>query len=245
MFFAFSELLLLVLAGLIVLAIAGAANRQESGRHDPDPTGRRPYVMYLVGITFIALFVLLFSSTALVSQVATIALGADGPHSSAALTQGGTEIAQPPRPVPIEPFDGNQERIRGAILAGLIALVAGLVLLFHATRLRQLINEPGFAQGPARRAYQVYLYAVCFVSVLTVMIAAVIAAFGLVRIIAPGTTDIDLGHGFERDEGIKQFVIGAYLTIAASGLFVFHWRRTTPFRSPPPEEPRPEVAPPV
>ena len=239
MFFGFFEFVPLILLGLIILAVANASGRQE-----PDPTGRRPYAIYLVSVTLVALLVLLFSATALVSELTAMALDAGRPHPSEALTQEGTGIAQP-QPVPVEPFNPSEERIRGAILAGLIALVAALVLLFHAKRLRALVNESGFGEGPARRAYQVYLYTVCFVSVLTVMVAGVVTAFGLVRIIAPGATGLDVSQEFERDEGIKQFVIGTYLVAAATGIFAFHWRRASAFRTPPPEEPRPEVAPPV
>ena len=280
MVFGFLEFIPLVVIGLIILAVANTA----SGRQDPDPTGRRPYAIYLVSVIFVSLLMLLFSATAVVSELASLAVGGDEIRPYAVLEEGGygsssgtsvvtapppqqvggskvqpsplppnvtpeplpaPDEVPPPRPIPIGDSGPNNERIRGAILAGLIALIAASVLRFHARRLRELINEQGFVEGPARRAYQVYLYTVCFVSVLTLLVAGAVAAYGLVRIIAPGTTGIGRLGSFERDEGIRQFVTGAFLTLATSAIFRFHWQRAAAFRTPPPEEPRPEAAPPV
>jgi hypothetical protein len=257
-FFGFFEIIPILLIGLIIFVAATIG----SERRDPDPTGRRPYAIYLVSLTFVAMFVLLLSATALVSAVVQIPLKDDGPYaysveegsgrasygervevaappvsqppSGAGLTPAPPRVAPPPRPVPfpVERLDRNREHIRGAVQAGLIAVAAGLVLLFHWRRLRELIGEPGFAEGPARRTYQVYLYAVCFVSILALLAAGALAAFGLFRIIAPGTTDIG-GGGFERDRGVSQFATNVFLALATSWIFVVHWRRTASFRTPP------------
>jgi hypothetical protein len=56
MFFFGLELLIpLAILGLIVLAVTHVA----SDRREPDPTGRRPYAIYLFVLTFVALFVAL------------------------------------------------------------------------------------------------------------------------------------------------------------------------------------------
>jgi hypothetical protein len=270
-FFGFFEFIPVILLGLIILAVATAA----SGRQEPDPTGRRPYAIYLVSITFVAIQVLVFSATAVVTALVQIplrndvsvdALGvtvapeavsgsgtatiappksSEQPSPEATLTESPppqpspVEIP-PPRPIQLDRFNADTRHVREAIQAGFIAVVALLMLLFHARRLRDLTNEPGFAEGPARRAYQAYLYAVCFVSVLTALAAAAVASIGLVNLIAPQTV-----VEFERDNGIRQFVTGAFLALASSVIFRFHWRRASAFRTPPPEEPRPETAPPV
>lgn len=270
MFFGFFELILVAVLGLVILAVAnGGSSRQE-----PDPTGRRPYAIYLVGVTFVALQVLLFSATAVVSALVQIPLSngvavdafgvttapqaasgsgtatiappasTDQPTPEATFTESpprATPIeVPPPRPIPIDRFDTDTQHVREAIQGGLIAMIALLVLLFHARRLRDLINEPGFADGPARRPYQAYLYAACFVSVLTGLGAAAAASIGLVNFIAPETAG-----GFERHNGIRQFVPAAFLALASTLTFRFHWKRATNFRTPPREEPRPEAAPPV
>ena len=247
MLFGVLELIPLVLLGLIVLAVANAG----SARQDPDPTGRRPYAIYLVSVTFIAVFVLLFATTALVTALVQIPLSDEVSRSAVGVTvaptvesgsetitappaEGVSPSGQVPRQRPLtELTDADRNHVREAIQAGLVALLAGLVLLFHARRLRELVNEPGFAEGPARRAYQAYLYSVCLVSVLIFLVAGAVAAFALVRIIAPGTTGVETPSGLERDEGIRQFITSAFLAVAASGIFIFHWRRTAAFRPQP------------
>ncbi len=265
MFFGVLEFIPLVLLGLIVLAIANAS----SGRQEPDPTGRRPYAIYLVSVIFVALFVLLFAATAVVSalvqlplddQVSYDALGGatvapEMVSGSATVSAPGSATVTAPPPGPTGPEavevpltevpDADTDHIRQAIQSVLLGIIAGLLLLFHARRLREVINEPGFVEGPARRAYQVYLYSVCFVSVLIVLVAGGLAAFALVRMIAPGTTGVGAPAPFERDEGIRQFATTAFLALASAAIFRFHWRRASAFRTPPPEEPRPEAAPPV
>jgi hypothetical protein len=254
-FFGVFEFIPLVLLGLIVLAVANAG----SGRQEPDPTGRRPYAIYLVSVIFVALFVLLFAATAIVSalvqlplndQVSYDALG--GVTVAPGVASGSATVTAPPSgPVGPEAAslaqlpDADKDHIRQAIQSVLLGIIAGLVLLFHARRLREVINEPGFAEGPARRAYHVYLYSVCFVSVLIVLVAGGLAAFALVRMIAPGTTEVGGPAPFERDEGIRQFATTAFLALASAVIFRFHWRRASAFRTPPPDEPRPEAAPPV
>ncbi|HEX2069720.1 MAG TPA: hypothetical protein VHH54_05905 [Actinomycetota bacterium] len=257
MFFGVLEFIPLVLLGLIVLAFANTS----AGRQEPDPTGRRPYAIYLVSVIFVALFVLLFAATAIVSaliqlplndQVSHDALG--GATVAPGMASGSATITAPPPgsagPDVVEApltqvSDANKDHIRQAIQSALIGIIAGLLLLFHARRLREVVNEPGFVEGPARRAYQVYLYSVCFVAVLIVLIAGGLAAFALVRMIAPGTTGIGAPAPFERDEGIRQFATTAFLALGSAAIFRFHWRRASAFRTPPPEEPRPEAAPPV
>jgi hypothetical protein len=262
------ELIPLVVIGLIVLVVASVA----SDRRDPDPTGRRPYSIYLVAVTLIALFALLFSSTAVVSALVQIPLRDEVSYDAfGGGVSGGVSVApqpaqpqpgqpQPPTgagpgsgrvgpptnipPAPIATLHGaNREHIRQAIQTALIAIAAAILLLFHARRLRELIHEPGFAEGPARRAYQVYVYVVCFVGVLIVLVAGSLAAFGLVRIIAPGTTGFE-GARFERDDGIRQLATNGFLAIAAAAILRWHWLRAAALRTPPapvPPEPAPGV----
>ncbi len=257
MFFGVLEFIPLVLLGLIVLALANAS----SGRQEPDPTGRRPYAIYLVSVIFVALFVLLFSATVIVSALVQLPLNdqvsydaVGGVTVAPGMASGSATVtAPPPGPAgpeavevaPLEVSDGDKDHIRQAIQSALLVIIAGLLLLFHARRLREVINEPGFVEGPARRAYHVYLYSVCFVSVLIVLVAGGLAAFALIRMIAPGTTGVGAPAPFERDEGIRQFATTAFLALASAAIFRFHWRRASALRTPPQEEPRPEAAPPV
>src|SRR4051794_31277527 len=67
-----------VLAGA-VLVILIVANRA-----DPDPTGRRPAVVYAFAVSFITLFVTLFSTFVIVSQLCSL-IGSH--HTSSAQDQ--------------------------------------------------------------------------------------------------------------------------------------------------------------
>ena len=121
--------------------------------------------------------------------------------------------------------DARKERAREAVQAGLVALAAALVLAFHGRRLRDLVAEAGFEQGSAKRPYVFYLYATCFVSVITALASGSLAAYALVRVIAPGLMTSGAA-GPERDEGLVGLVTNGLLTGAAALIFATHWRRT-------------------
>jgi hypothetical protein len=99
-----------------------------------------------------------------------------------------------------------------------------------------------------RRAYQVYLYAVCFVAVFILLFGAATSVYGLVKIAAPETTGgfggarVSFGdEGFrtevgglreaERDRGLAQFLEGAIFAGLAFAVFRFHWQRSGQLRA--------------
>jgi hypothetical protein len=98
-------------------------------------------------------------------------------------------------------------------------------------------------QVTVRRAFQVYLYAVCFVTILIVLFTAAESVYSLVRIAAPGTTGYGGLQAIERHAGtaalIRDLIFGAF----ALGVFMFHWNHARAVRSdldralnaPPPE----------
>jgi hypothetical protein len=93
-------------------------------------------------------------------------------------------------------------------------------------------------EAPVRRAYQVYLYTVCFVAVLVFLFAASLALFGVVRIAFPeqtGSTGV-FGQGLggslttgieeaEQKQGFAQLIENAILAGIAGLVFGLHWRR--------------------
>jgi hypothetical protein len=103
------------------------------------------------------------------------------------------------------------------------------------------------AEAPVRRAYQVYLYVVCFVSVLVVLFAGARALFGVVRIALPEQTAAEPAffgapfpgevregpdlEDFERRRGVAELLEKGILVGLAGGLFAFHWRRATRLRA--------------
>jgi hypothetical protein len=101
------------------------------------------------------------------------------------------------------------------------------------------------AEAPVRRTYQIYLYAVCFVSVIVLLFAGAQALFGVVRIVLPDQTAAQHGYfapgapefeaGFdpieqERKQGVVQLVESGIITGLAGGLFAFHWLRARRLR---------------
>ncbi|HSH61559.1 MAG TPA: hypothetical protein VK988_18315, partial [Acidimicrobiales bacterium] len=121
--------------------------------------------------------------------------------------------------------DVRKERAREALQAGFVALAAALVLVFHARRLQDLVGEAGFEQGSAKRPYAFYLYATCFVSVVTALASGPLAAYALVRVIAPGLMTSG-AISAERKEGLVVLVTHGSLTAAAALIFATHWKRT-------------------
>lgn len=74
--------LLIVLAavvpiGLVVLGIIVLASGRE-----PDPSGRRPYAVYLCTVSFVAMFTVLFAGYALISTLVGLAIDADDEEQS-------------------------------------------------------------------------------------------------------------------------------------------------------------------
>jgi hypothetical protein len=193
---------------LIILAIVAT-----SGRWEADPGGRRPYAIYLELTSFVSLFAVLFASGFLLSAIVQLAL----PEHAASDPFGAA-------------FDPDKDHAREALLAGIIALASAAVFLFHRWRLRELEAEPGFVEGPARRSYQSYLYAVCFVAVVTLLVAGAGALYGLARVIVPGTTGFEVARDVERDGGITQLVANVVLALAAYDIFAIHWRRAARLR---------------
>jgi hypothetical protein len=234
--FGLGYLIPLAILGLIVLAVTQIV----SDRKEPDPTGRRPYAIYLFIVTFIALAVGLFSLTAVATAVARLIVTERGasPFTAPEFPSGFDSPPDAPIYEEFRPFDSDVEHSRQAILSGVFFAGAVLVLLFHARRIRELEAEGTLVVVPIRRTYQVYLYTVCFVAVLVSLIAGALAVFGIVRIVAPGVTGFDPGSA-ERNQGIVQVASSGLLALVAYGLFRLHWRRASALRigGPEPEPP--------
>ena len=101
------------------------------------------------------------------------------------------------------------------------------------------------AEAPVRRAYQIYLYAVCFVTVLVLLFTGAQALFGVVRIALPDQTAAE--HAYfetgapefqtgldpidqERKRGVVQLLENGIVAGLAGGLFAFHWARARHLR---------------
>ena len=249
--------------GLLILLVVAVTNRGET-----DPGGRRPYAAYLFLVCFVGVFVLLSSTFALANAGVRVVTNTDahnGSHVEFGLggsqrqtftacgraipvpLAGSDSLSSAVTPCP-QPFGhtlrSGTERgrhdaaARTAAQAGLVALVAALLLAFHLRRVPQLVNEPGFAGSGAERMYRTYLYAVCFVAVLILVGAAVSAVYGVFRALGPGVFAPSTLHA--RKVGVAELLSGAILAGLAAIVFVTHWQRAAPFRPvPPPVGPAP------
>jgi hypothetical protein len=222
----------LVALPLLVLAVLAIV----ASRGDADPTGRRPYAVYLVAVSFIALFVALFGAFGVVNDLMQIPVNEEAerdyeeysqPASSedpgVLFDEFGNEVPQDFGEVF---FEGefpkpDDEKVGNAVQAALIALPALAVLLFHTRLLRRFTASPDFEGSPSARAYRAYLYSVCFFAVLIVLFAASSSGYGVFRAVAPGITGDD-----KAGPGIAQLVSSSLLAIAAWVIFMRFWRET-------------------
>lgn len=220
--------------GLVILGVIALA-----GGRQPDPTGRRPYAMYLAAVTFVSTITLVFASYACVTQLSRLGIASD--ESSVSPAAPTFEFEEVP-----DPQDPDDRALSSGVLSGLIALAAGLLLFLHTRWMRDLARATDFYSGEARRTFLVEAYSACFIAVLVGLGAAVAAAYGLFRVIAPGTTAV-FDSEVERNEGIIQLITSVYLVAATTLMFLIHWRRAAalmkPAEPPPPSAPEPAVAP--
>jgi len=105
-------------------------------------------------------------------------------------------------------------------------------------------------ERPGRRAFQIYLYAVCLVTVIVVLFSTASAVYGIIRIAAPGTTaqgDEGFSFGFfeagssgiesgditdtERDRGIASLAENGIFALLAAGIFWWHWDQGVKLRA--------------
>jgi hypothetical protein len=210
-------------------------------RGDPDEGGGRAVTLYLGMASFVGFITLLVSVTALSSGFADLASDdADRTFSSETFAPDELDFGEPNFDEPdfgssFQPSGSSErdddDRAWTSIIQALIAMAAALVVLrFHWPRLEAVRQRVARGSAPARM-HQSYAYVVCFVVVVTMLVAASVATFNLVQAIAPGTT----GAG-NRGDAIESFVPLAVLAAGAAALFRLHWSRVDmpTFLAPPP-----------
>jgi hypothetical protein len=239
---AFSLLLPVALVILVILVVVVLVG----GRDEPDPGGRRPYSAYVLVVTFLALFTILFAMSAMVTSLVHLTVSDDTEEAVSSSSSSDFSVSTDEESTTTEesgpssdPDDGH---IRDAVRAGLLAAAAGAVLAFHLARARELVEEAD--AGPARRVSMSYLYSATTLAVIVLVVAAVGFGYGVFQVIAPGVAS-DSGVG-KRTTAIPDLAGTAVLAAGAAAIFLAHWRRrpgASTFAAPTPALPPPAPPP--
>jgi hypothetical protein len=212
--------------GVIALAITAIA-----GGRDPDPTGARQRAVYLGAVSFVTLFLMLFSAFAVVGSLTDLLHDHTNSvsFSSSATLSSGSGSSDNPFTVDESPQVTTTEKdvdhatehaVSGAVGAALLFAAAAALFWWHRQRLQAIIDEPFFVTSPARRAVQAYFLSVSFVAALVALGAAASALYGVYRVVLPdfsGPTTDD-----EARRGLGQFLSSAALAAGAVYLFITH-----------------------
>jgi hypothetical protein len=205
-----------LLAGVLLVILI------VSNRADPDPTGRRPAVVYSFAVSFITLFVTLFSTFVIVAELWSLI----GTHHTSPSTDDVNDLFSDGTihaPVAQHPYGDSVAR--AVVLALLLAIVAGFVYLKHVRA-----GERGTAgvrlADPAGRVRSSYVAAVSFVCVVIATISTVVAAYQIFRIFAPGVFNADGTGG--RVAALRVLLPLVYLAVASLYLLRRHVQQLPP-----------------
>ena len=237
----------LLSAGFVILVAAAISG----GRHETDPDGERTTAIYLGVTNWVAMFVALMATFAIVASVVSFIHSGDSRVALQNMMQsqvaqaGGSASSGFGTSGPIGPGSAPLMRevsstgpgvTTAALAAALVALAAGAVLALYARRLWALVGDERRRRGPAGPAVRVYLLAATFTAVFIAVGAGASALFGLYRVIAPGVAGLGAGH----DPGLRQLIDSAYLAFGALVILRVHHRAAFPQPAAPVP---PEVAP--
>jgi hypothetical protein len=207
-------LLPLIIGGVFVVVVV-------ANRADPDPSGRRPALVYALGTSFITLFITLFASTAFVASLCRLI----GPSHRAAL---GAESF-----IGIDQLGSSGAHrhalgdsvARAAVLSAIVAIIAGVVCWLHL-RAAARASENARTVDPLARVRSSYVAAVSFVSVLLVVVATIVVIYDIFRGAAPGVFTAS-GRGGSV-EVLRSMIPALYLALAAGAILLTHLRQAPP-----------------
>ncbi len=187
-------LLPLVLGGIFVILVV--ANRAE-----PDPSGQRPAVVYQFATSFVTLYTALFGSLLFVAALCSL-IGKTTAHGGG-LHPVGDRVA------------------REAVLSLIVVAVAGVVLAMHLPAALRTTAGESPQGGPVGRVRKSYTAAVCFASIVIVVVALVVGVYQAFRLIAPGVFS-PATHG--RAAAVRILLPALYFAAAAGAVFEAHRR---------------------
>lgn len=190
----------------VIFVILVVANRSE-----PDPTGRRPAVVYMLGTAFVTLFVTLFATFVAVAELFSLVGTRTG--------GGGSQ-----HPV-------GDAVARGVVISLLVAITAGAMLYVHLRgAVRQAADGVGSAAGPVGpvgRVWQSYDAAVSFVCVLITIVATVVAVYQLFKLAGPGVFSPGSSN---RVAAVRILFPSLYIAGASVVILLSHQRIVGPLR---------------
>jgi hypothetical protein len=205
----------LLVGGVFVILIV-------ANRADPDPSGRRPSVVYSYAVSFITLFVTLFATFDIVARLISLIGSHHSSPSSGDLTSGffgsGGSAGGPRHPF-------GDSVARGVVIGVLVAIVAGLVYLAHV-RAAERATTGVLPAEPAGRVRLSYAAAVSFVCVMIAVVSMIVAAYQVFRILGPGVFNAS-GSG-SRVDALRTMLPLLYLAAASAALLVLHIRQLPP-----------------
>ena len=193
-----------------------------ANRADPDPTGRRPAVVYGFATAFGTLFVTLFATAAFIASLCQL-IGSHASRRSSGGVFGGivTHPALSQHPV-------GDAVARGCVLSLLVALVAGTVYYLHATAAARASSD-ATTGDPNARVRASYVSAVSFVAVGIIVVALIVVLYDVFRLVAPGVFAPDVDGS--RVVVLRSFFPALYLAVATTALLLMHLRHAPePFR---------------
>lgn len=175
-------LLPLIVGGVFVILIV-------ANRADPDPSGRRPAVVYSYAVSFITLFIAVFASVIVVARLASL-IGthhAGSDISSAGFSSSSSGFSG----LSSLDFSTGPQHLYGdgvarGVVVGLLLLVVAAAMYVAHVRVADRATEGLSAGEPAGRVRASYAAAVAFVSVMIIVVSAVGATYQVFRVIAPG-----------------------------------------------------------
>src|SRR3984957_4632899 len=186
-----------IVIGTLIIVIV--ANRAE-----PDRSGWRPWSVYFFGMSFVAVFVTLFGTFAIILGLVQLI----GTHQV-------SSFGFPSSPS-VHPIGDAVTRV--IVLSGLITLVAAALLATHIRRALALPEWRRGEHGPINRVAQSYVGAVCFVSLVVAATAFVSAGYQLFRVIAPGVFELS----GPRVGAVRVLLASLYLMIASVVVAILH-----------------------
>jgi hypothetical protein len=194
-----------------------------ANRADPDPTGRRPAVVYAFSVSFITLFVTLFSTFIIVTRLWSL-IGTHHPSTTAEQVDDlfGTSSGIS-GPVAKHPYGDSVAR--AVVIALLLAVVAGFVYLKHV-RAGERATAGVMLADPSGRVRSSYAAAVSFVCVVIAVISTVVAAYQMFRLVAPGV--FNSGGSGSRVGALRILLPLVYLALASLVLLRRHVRQLPP-----------------